>query len=497
MTPDGQTVYVSHIIGRYTYPVTQMDRGWINTNAISMIDTVTQSVICSCLLDEVDHGAANPWGMTVSSDSKYLCVALGGTNEVMILSREKMTAEIDRVYFKQEDRKVETIADVPNSLTFLDGCRKRVTVGVGVRSLVEKDGVLYCGLYFDGAVAAVNLSDRSVATYPIAEQPEASPVRTGQLLWFDATQCYQNWQSCSSCHPDGSTDGIVWDFTGNGWGNAFNSKSPIMAYRTPPVTFNGGVVNAEEEIVLSVLGDLYNASFTDEQHQALDAYLMSILPTVSPALNTDGTLTESATAGKALFEANCASCHPAPFYTDMKLHNVGTDLSGGVYGKFDTPSLLEAWRTGPYMHDGSLNTLEEVVKHFAEDLSDTEVTQLADYVRSLCFVDEDYGVEQIRGVQADGSEVYNLYMAGIQLKTISVRKQNADAPKSVVVVLNVYNQDGEQIYYCDRTITDVAYNSTAVITLDEGITLPCCGSYTVSFYDTATGKPVASTLTIQ
>ncbi len=498
VSPDGKTVYVSHLIGRYTYPVTQMDRGWINTNAFSIIDTAKQEITCACLLDEVDHGAANPWGITVSSDGKYLCVALGGVNEVMVINIAKMNAKIDSVVDQKANRVVDSLDEIADYLPFLNNCRERVTVGVGARSLAEKDGILYCGLYFDGSVAAVTLSDLSVKELTFATQPaETGLVRQGQILWNDATGCYQNWQSCSSCHPDGSTDGLVWDFTSNGWGNAFNSKSPIMAYRTPPVTFNGGVIDAEEEIVLSVLGDLYNNAFTDLQHKALDAYLMSILPTRSPSLNKDGTLTESAEAGKALFEKNCASCHPAPLYTDMELHDVKTDASGSADGKFDTPSLIDAWRTGPYFHDGSLNTIEEVVKYFAKDLSDAEVKQVADFVRSIGAENEQYGVEQVRGTKPDGSETYNIYTDGVKLKTITVRKQTADAAERVVVALNVYDKDGKQVFYSDCAVSGLAYNSTALITLREEITLPEGGSYSISIYSAADGKPVATTLTIK
>ncbi len=498
VSPDEKTVYVSHIIGRYTYPVTQMDRGWINTNGFSIIDTAKQEITCTCLLDEVDHGAANPWGITVSGDGKYLCVALSGLNEVMVVNIAKMNTKIKNVVDGTRTAEVDSVEKIADYLPFLDSCRERVKVGVGARSLVEKDGILYCGLYFDGSVAAVTLSDLSVKKLSFATQPaEISLVRQGNILWNDATGCYQNWQSCSSCHPDGSTDGLVWDFTSNGWGNAFNSKSPIMAYRTPPVTFNGGVINAEEEIVLSVLGDLYNNSYTDLQHKAFDAYLMSILSTRSPALNKDGTLTESAEAGKILFEKNCASCHPAPLYTDMKLHNVNTDASGSADGKFDTPSLIDAWRTAPYMHDGSLYTLEEVVRFFAKDLNDTEVKNLADFVRSIGAENEAYGVEQVRGKDAAGADTYNIYAKDTTIKTITVRKQSASAPNHVVVALNVYDKDGKQIYYTDCAVAGLAFNSTAVITLSEEIKLPEGGSYSVSIYNAADGKPVASTLTVK
>ena len=300
VTPDGKTVYVSHVIGRYTYPVTQMDRGWINTNGFSVIDTASQAVTCTILLDEVDHGAANPWGITVSSDGKHLCVALSGTNEVMLIDLSKMNEKLQAVAAGTHSA-VKKLSDVVNYLPFLNDCRTRVIVGVGARSLWEQNGVLYCGLYYDGAVSAIRLQDQSVSKLSFVTQPETSLYRQGQILWNDATVCYQNWQSCSSCHPDTSTDGLFWDFNITDL-VSFNTKSPIMAFRTPPVTFSGGVADAEEEIVLSVYGDLYNGSFTNRQYRALNEYLKGVRPTLSPSLTKDGVLSDSALAGKAIFE---------------------------------------------------------------------------------------------------------------------------------------------------------------------------------------------------
>lgn len=496
VTPDGKTVYVSHGIGRYTYPVTQMDRGWINTNGFSVIDTATQTVTCAVLLDEVDRGAANPWGITVSADGKYLLVALSGVDEVMVIDLARMNAKIDAVAEKSADAVVDTLEEISSYLPFLNNCRTRIKVGVGARSLVEYNGTLYCGLYYDGAVSAITLSNKTVKTLTFAEQPEASLYRQGQILWNDATDCYQNWQSCSSCHPDSSTDGLFWDF------NvvdrvSFNTKSPIMAFRTPPVTFSGGVVNAEEEIILSVYGDLYNASFTETQYSALNEYLKGVLPTLSPELTKDGILTDSAIAGKTLFEKNCASCHPAPFYTDLKQYNVGTDIENGAYGKFDTPSLIEAWRTGPYMHDGSLGTIEEAVEFFAPNLTDKETEQLADYVRSLCSAGEAWGVEQVIATKTDGSSFYNTYKSGATLAGVSVRRQTENAPAAVVVALNVYDSNGKQVYYADSAFGGIAYNTSVHIVLGGGVVLPSGGYYTVSIYDYQSGDLISSPLTVK
>lgn len=497
VSPDGKTVYVSHIIGRYAYPTTQLDRGWINTNGFSIIDTAKQSLTCSVLLDEVDEGAANPWGITVSSDGKYLCVALSGLNEVMIVNISKMNTKINAVANKSASRVVETLADIADYLPFLNNARERVEVGVGVRAITEKNGVLYCGLYFDGRIDAITLADLSTKKITFATQPEANTVRQGQILWSDANNCYQKWESCNSCHPDAIVDGFNWDNLNDGLGGGGKSaKSMLYSHRTPPVMITGIRPNAEAATAAGMKFIQFNTMSTENINK-IDEYLKSLAPIQAPALNKDGTLTESAAAGKTLFEKNCASCHPAPLYTDMKTHDVGTKHFGGDSGLYDTPTLVEVWRTGPYMHDGSLYTIEEVVKHFAKDLSDAEVKQVADFVRSICAEGEDYGVEQVYATETSGTVSYNMYKAGASLDKIVVRKQALDAAKTVVIALNVYDKDGKQVYYADAVVTGVAYNSTAVMTLSAGIKLPEGGSYTVSFYDHATGKPVATTLTVK
>lgn len=497
VSPDGATVYVSHVIGRYAYPTTQLDRGWINTNGFSIIDTATKSVTCAVLLDEVDEGAANPWGITVSGDGKYLCVALSGVNEVMVVNISKMNTKINAVAKKSASRVVDTLDDIANYLPFLNNCRERVEVGVGVRAIAEKDGILYCGLYFDGAIDTVKLSDLSTKKITFVTQPEASIVRQGQILWSDANNCYQKWESCNSCHPDAIVDGFNWDNLNDGLGGGGKSaKSMLYAHRTPPVMITGIRPSAEAAVAAGMKFIQFNTMSTESLNK-IDEYLKSLAPLKSPVFTEYGTLTESAEAGKALFEKNCASCHPAPLYTDMKTHDVGTKHYDGDSGLYDTPTLVEVWRTGPYMHDGSLNTIEEVVKHFAKNLSDTEVKQLADYVRSICAEGEKYGVEQV--YLSDGT--YNIYKAGAELDKIVVRKQAFDAAKTVVIALNVYDKDGKQVYYADCAITNLPDNSTAVITLNAEISsvrpLPEGGSYTISFYDHATGKPVATTLTVK
>ena len=495
VSPDAKTVYISHIVGRYAYPTTQLDRAWINSNCVSVVDTKSQTVTCSVLLDEVDKGAANPWGVTVSADGKYLCVALSGLDEVMLVDRTKMHSRISDVVNKRSSALVNSADVIVDYLPFLNTCRERINVGKGVRTIAEKDGILYCGLYFDGRVDAINLSDKKVTNLAFTNQPEANEVRKGHILWSDATLCYQGWQSCNSCHPDAVVDGFNWDNLNDGLGGGGkNTKSMLYSHRTPPVMSTGIRANAEIAVGAGMKFIQFN-TLDEESLMYIDEYLKALSPIPSPYLNKDGTLTESAKSGKTLFEQNCASCHPAPLYTDNNLYDVGTRHFSGDSGKYDVPTLNEVWRTAPYMHDGSMNTIEEVVRHFAKNLNDTQVAQLSDYVRSIGAQGENYAAEQIRLTAKDGSEIYNKYQSGAVVSTITVRKQS-DIAEDAVVNLTVSDKDGNEVYSKDYAVPNLGYNASYVIRAGENIILPENGSYAVSFKD-AKGNALATTLIIK
>ena len=94
-------------------------------------------------------------------------------------------------------------------------------------------------------------------------------------------------------------------------------------------------------------------------------------------------MSESALRGRELFfseKTNCTACHVGANLTDEKYHNIGIGmlddepLSGrmGVtedqehFGAFKTPTIRNVSMTPPYMHDGSMATLEEVVDHYVK-----------------------------------------------------------------------------------------------------------------------------------
>jgi cytochrome c peroxidase len=92
-------------------------------------------------------------------------------------------------------------------------------------------------------------------------------------------------------------------------------------------------------------------------------------------------LSESARRGQELFfgqRVNCAACHVGANLADEQYHNLGVGMKAkepdlGRYvvtkqekdwGAFKTPTIRNVELSAPYMHDGSLKTLEEVVEHY-------------------------------------------------------------------------------------------------------------------------------------
>lgn len=90
-------------------------------------------------------------------------------------------------------------------------------------------------------------------------------------------------------------------------------------------------------------------------------------------------LTEEQIKGIKVFKkANCINCHTDFNFTDNRFHNIGIGMdvenpdlgrfmitkNKNDFGAFKTPGLRDVARTGPYMHDGRFNTLEEVIEYY-------------------------------------------------------------------------------------------------------------------------------------
>ncbi len=395
-SPNGRYAYLTHVLARYQLPTTQLERGWMNTNALSIINVNARRLTNTVLLDDVDLGAANPWAVACTEDGKYVCVTHAGTHELSVIDRARLHDKLDRVAAGQKVSDVSKSPEyVPNDLSFLVGLRRRLKLkGNGPRGLALIGTRAYAAEYFTDSLALIDIDPKvrpNAESLPLGPTRPLTTVRRGQMLFHDASLCFQNWQSCGSCHPgEARADGLNWDLLNDGIGNPKNTKSLLLAHKTPPAMAIGVRPNGEAAVRAGIRYIQF-AVRPEEDAVAIDEYLKSLKPLPSPRL-IEGKLSAAAIRGQKLFDtAGCEACHAPPLYTDLRQHDLGAakGLDKGL--KLDTPTLVETWRTAPYMHDGRSATMEQVLKEHnpddrhghTSDLTDEQIKDLAEFVLSL------------------------------------------------------------------------------------------------------------------
>jgi YVTN family beta-propeller protein len=404
ISPDGRYACVTHLLARFELPTTQIERGWMNSNALTLIDLTELKPLNTVLLDDLDRGAATPYAITWTTDGRYLCVTHAGTHELSVIAWPSLLDKLIQLPAARGPSQkptypaaTRTAADVASDLSFLVGLRQRIKLGgLGPRAVAAVGNSLYVGEYFSDSLSRVTLDGAHpvVDLIRLGPRHEMSPARKGEFLFNDASICFQNWQSCASCHSsDARIDGLDWDLLNDGINNPKNNKSLLLAHQTPPSMAHGVRADASAAVRAGVKYILF-ANRPDEEASALDEFLKSLTPVPSPYL-VNGKLSPAAERGKALFlddSVGCAVCHPAPLFCDLKIYNVGTlGKFDKAADRFDTPTLVEVWRTAPYLHDGSAATLREVLTtHNPNDqhgrtshLSEPQLTDLLEFVRSL------------------------------------------------------------------------------------------------------------------
>lgn len=376
ITPDGKYLYVSHNLGRFAVPTSQLQQGWMNTSAFSIIDVDAQQFLGAVVVDEPEQGAAGIWSIACNEESIY--ISHSGTHEISIIDHPAMLEK----FLSYPNKAV-----IDYDLTFLYGLRERIKLdGNGPRSMVMNGDKLYIPTYFTDILNVVDLKDNSVTSFAWNPDREETKENKGERYFNDASHCFQNWQSCNGCHPgDARTDGMNWDLMNDGVGNPKNCKSLLFSHTTAPCMISGIREHAE----LAVRAGFRFIQFfdvTEEDADCVDAYLKSLKPVPSPLL-VNGELSEKAKEGQKIFERlKCNDCHSGPYYTDLKMYRIGEDVE--FEKGWDTPTLREVWRTAPYLFDGRAATMKDVFEVHRHGLgkskiSDKEIEALTEYVNSL------------------------------------------------------------------------------------------------------------------
>jgi cytochrome c peroxidase len=246
---------------------------------------------------------------------------------------------------------------------------------------------------------------------PVSEEnpTSAAKVALGKQLFFDPRLSGDNSMSCASCHiPEKAfADGKRFS-KGNGGKRLFRNTPGLLNVAFYSVfTWDGRAKSLEEQAFGPItspdemnqdLGELEKelnavAGYVQQFRRvlntpvtrkgiamALAAFQRTLISPNSPYdryLQGDkSALSKRAQVGRDLFtgEAGCSRCHHGPLLSDGKFYRLGNSFRDkgreAITGKkrdrykFRTPSLRDISRTGPYMHDGAIETLEEVVMFY-------------------------------------------------------------------------------------------------------------------------------------
>jgi cytochrome c peroxidase len=258
--------------------------------------------------------------------------------------------------------------------------------------------------------------DPDAMQIPENNKLSAAKIELGKMLYFDKRVSSDGSISCASCHEPtkGFTDQKAVSSGVSGKTGNRNAPTVINAAFLPFQFWDGRAPTLEEQakgpianpvemastldICVQSIGKIpgYRPYFEkafgdpvvniDRIAQAIASYERTVLSGNSAwdrFVDGDKTaLSESAQRGLALFEgkALCTRCHVGFNLTDGLFHNLGVGMSAekpdlGRYvvtekeedkGAFKTPTLRDLLKTAPYMHDGSLKTLEEVVELYVK-----------------------------------------------------------------------------------------------------------------------------------
>ncbi len=344
----------------------------------------------------------NPWESALSPDGRRLYTVYAGTNDMNV-------SQVN----DDDYREIERVG-------------RAVKVGQNPRAVrVSPDGAtvyVYNTLDFEVALFdAESMAPRGKVT--TCAPPNTPEWVRGKILFNTALppMSSRRWVACSSCHPDGHSDGRVWH---NPEGLRKTTALFGLAHTHPlhwsadrdevqdfEYTIRGKLMDGVGLLGGPMKRKLGFEKTELEEHlagrskdlDALAVYSNSFDFTLSPHVPAPGKLSPAATRGKALFFSDavgCARCHRGPYYTDSSLtkpfhlHDVGTgndDPSEKMGPLYDTPTLLGVYRTAPYLHHGNAKTLRDVLTSCNKDdkhgrtshLNAGDLDDLVEFLKSL------------------------------------------------------------------------------------------------------------------
>lgn len=259
---------------------------------------------------------------------------------------------------------------------------------------------------------------------PLRNPTKPEGVALGRMLFYDPALSANGKISCATCHQQARafTDGVARTNRGVS-GKKLLRHAPALinlAWHNNGLFWEGGASDLEsltfgplthpDEMAMDLKKLIpllkarrdyrqrfYHVFQTDTIHVALVARALAQFQRTLISENSEydqfrrgeRRLSAQAQSGMALFRKKCGSCHAGDFFTDHAFHNNGLDshfpdthegIFQGRYritlrpadmGKFKTPTLRNIMLTAPYMHDGRMSTINDVLDHYSQNIKES------------------------------------------------------------------------------------------------------------------------------
>ena len=264
----------------------------------------------------------------------------------------------------------------------------------------------------DRAVRMARFARPQAVPFPPENPYSPDKAELGRKLFFDPLMSASGTISCATCHHPR----LAW---GDGLPRAIGEARTPLAFRSPtvlgaawlegfgwdgkfptlesvaftPLSAAANMGRNEQELLRDIAQNAaYRAAFErlfpgegvsrSTVERALATYERTIVPAVAPfdrwIAGDEAAVSEAAKRGFDLFtgRAKCSECHATWRFTDDSFRDIGTggasDLGRGrlfpnskvLQHAFKVPTLRDVARRAPYMHDGSLATLDDVMQHY-------------------------------------------------------------------------------------------------------------------------------------
>jgi YVTN family beta-propeller protein len=419
-TTSGDMVLATLIRPKNLIPSIQVEKGWMMTHGIGIIETGNEGRMVQLLTDEPNAYYSDPFDIVITPDEQKAFISHSGVDIISVID----LAAIRTLLAGSTTEELDTYSNHLGISSLY--VMKRIPTGANPKGLVlSPDGnYLYVAERLEDRIAVISTEHlETVKTLDLGGPSRITVARQGRRIFNHSGGTFQHQYGCYTCHPDAHEDGLVYNMAGKDMGrNLANTQTLRDIGDIPPYKWNGknSSIYKQDGMRFSTILTRTEA-FDYDQLDALVAYIVTgIKNPPNLRYNPNGELNEAQKRGKEIFyrthdnfgneipEGNrCITCHPPPYFTNMQMADVGTLSETDDPMLFDAPQLNNIYESAPYLHDGRAATLEEIWTKYGlndehgvtNDMLKDQLNDLVEYLKSLR--DAKYYKDDIETYKAD------------------------------------------------------------------------------------------------